>query len=614
MCGIAGLLMSDRDAVCDQSVLERMNHVQHHRGPDAGAVYVDGALGLAHRRLSIIDLENGAQPMLSADRRYCLVYNGEIYNHRELRAELQSSGQRFSTDCDTEVLLAAFQVWGRDCVRRLNGIFAFAIWDRREQRLFLARDHLGIKPLYYAQTPAGLVFASEAKAIFQSHLLTPRLNSAAVPEYLVFRDVAGERTLFQGVQRLPAGHCAEYRDGRLVVDAFWNPIDALQEAPPMDTGKSEVLALLSDAVRGQLMSDVPLGTFCSGGVDSSLVTALAAMKMEGAVNTFSVGFDDAAYDETRYARMVSERYGTNHHELRIDEREYVDLLPRLTWHNDEPLNFANSVHIYAISALARQHVTVVLTGEGADELFGGYPRYAIARMQKTLGGLPKWLNSSIGEVLCRFPERRLRKLGMAMKERQSMPILFNAAPVARDYLHDTSFEFLAEHAPYRYECLKRTEACSGLLTAALMDQLTYLVSILNRQDKMSMAASIESRVPILDYRLVELANRLPDRAKQSGMATKRLLKEIAEEYLPEPLIYRRKSGFGVPLPEWLRNDGPLSELTRSLVTDGCGSGIARALNAPALLDAHRQGSADHSEFLWSLMNLELWMREYGVSV
>jgi asparagine synthase (glutamine-hydrolysing) len=499
-------------------------------------------------------------------------------------------------------------------VQRLNGIFAFAVWDREDRRLFLARDHLGIKPLYYAETPAGLVFASEAKAIFASKLLSPSLNAAAVPEYLVFRDVAGDRTLFQDVQRLPPGHCAEYRNGRLTVEAYWNPVDAL-EAPQRSRteGKAETRALLSDAVRGQLMSDVPLGTFCSGGVDSSLVTALAALEMNEPVNTFSVGFDDPTYDETRYARMVADRYGTHHHELRLDEREYVDLLPRLTWHNDEPLNFANSVHIYAISALAGQHVTVVLTGEGADELFGGYPRYAIARLQHTLGRLPAWLRGGMGQVLCRLPERRLRKLGLAMNERRSMPVFFNPAPVARDYLYDTSFEFLAEHAPYRYECYRRAGAYSGLLAAALMDQQTYLVSILNRQDKMSMAASIESRVPILDYRLVELANRLPDRVKQSGMSTKRLLKEIAGEYLPEHLIHRRKSGFGVPLPEWLAGDGPLSELTRSLIAGGCSSGIAQALDAPALLQAHQQGNADHSEFLWSVMNLELWLREYGVS-
>ncbi len=614
MCGIAGVLLADRDAVCDRSVLERMNGVQHHRGPDAGAVHVDGALGFAHRRLSIIDLKNGAQPMVSADGRYCLVYNGEIYNHRDLREELESAGQRFTTHCDTEVILSAYQVWGRACVERLNGIFAFAIWDREDRRLFLARDHLGIKPLYYAETPEGLVFASEAKALFESNLLSPRLNAAAVPEYLVFRDVAGDRTLFQGVQRLPPGHRAEYRDDRLTVEAFWNPIDVLERGLPSGAeGKAEVSALLSDAVRGQLMSDVPLGTFCSGGVDSSLVTALAALEMNEPVNTFSVGFDDPTYDESSYARMVSDRYGTLHHELRLDEREYVDLLPRLTWHNDEPLNFANSVHIYAISALARQHVTVVLTGEGADELFGGYPRYAIARLQRALSALPAWLHGSMGRALCRLPERRLRKLGLAMTDRQTMPVFFNPAPVAREYLHDTNFEFLAEHAPYRYECYRRTGAYSGLLAAALMDQQTYLVSILNRQDKMSMAASIESRVPILDYRLVELANRLPDRAKQSVTATKQLLKEIAKEYLPEPLIYRRKSGFGVPLPEWLRGDGALSELTRSLVTDGCSSGMARALGAPALLQAHQQGHADHSEFLWSIMNLELWLREYRVS-
>lgn len=612
MCGIAGVLYGDPVRRCAEDSLREMRDSMIHRGPDDAGVYTDGPLGLAHRRLSIIDLGTGHQPMVTSDERLCVVFNGEIYNYRLLRRDLEARGHAFRTNSDTEVLLYGYREWGDGLPARLNGIFAFAMWDKPAKRLFLARDHMGIKPLYYHAGADVFVFASEIKALIASGHVTPRLNLPAVPEYFVFRDVAGEQTLFRDVLSVPPGHSLAIEGGSVQLRQYWSPLAAVTEQYRFDEATEELSALVESAVQMQRMSDVPLGTFCSGGIDSSLVTALCALQSSKPVNTYSVGFHELDYDETRFARMVAKRYGTEHHELRLDAAQFAELLPTLIWHNDLPLNFANSVQIYAISQLAKQRVKVVLTGEGADELFGGYPRYRIPVLAARLRRLPRSLQRLLGVAARTSGERRLRKLAGFLDQPLADSVLYNSSPVAparAQYLRALGDKFSVRTALLR----QLGEAESPLRQVALLDQLTYLVSILNRQDKMSMAASIESRVPLLDYRIVEFANRLPDNMKQTGAHTKAILKRLAERYLPKEVVYRRKSGFGVPLAAWFRAPGGLGQLALDWLTDDRLPEFDGELRAQKLLSDHRTGRADHSEALWAALNYVLWKQRFGIA-
>lgn len=613
MCGIAGILYNDPSRACDEDRLRDMRDIMTHRGPDDAGTFRDGPLGLAHRRLSIIDLGSGHQPMMSSDDRLCVVFNGEIYNYRELRRELEACGHTFRTQSDTEVLLYGYREWGERCPERLNGIFAFAIWDKSKRRLFLARDHMGIKPLYYSRTRDAFLFASEMKALFRSGQLSPAVALDVVPEYLAFGYVAGERTLFRDVMCLLPGHSMTLEGGELRTQQYWSP---LQSATIVDRRDDEALeqlaALIEDAVRLQMVSDVPLGTFCSGGIDSSLVTAICARHSNSAVNTYSVGFHETEWDETVYARMVSKRYETDHHELRVNNREFADLLPKMVWHNDEPLNFANSVHIFALSRLSRERVKVVLTGEGADELFGGYPRYMIPTMTARFQRLPSALRALFRTVARISPERRMRKLAAALDCPLDDALLFNSgrhAPAAARRIWD-----LWREGNYRSDLYAKLDKdTSALQRVSLVDQHTYLVSILYRQDKMSMAASIESRVPLLDYRVVEFANALPDRLKQSRLQTKVIWKRLAERCLPHEVVHRRKSGFGVPLRTWFSGAEGLGKLAEDTLLGAQIPEIEDVIPVKKLVAEHRAGQADHSDLLWSALNYALWKQAFGMA-
>ncbi len=392
MCGIVGIVHKDRQRRVDESRLVGMRDLLVHRGPDDAGCHFDGHVGLGHRRLSIIDLSSGHQPMTNEDGSLWIVFNGEIYNFQALRERLVAKGHQFKTKSDTEVILHLYEEEGPDCARSLNGIFAFAIWDARDQSLFLARDHMGVKPLYYAVTDEALVFASEIKSIVNSGYVEPRCRDEGAFEYFVFRHVSGERTLYRDVNCLLPAHTLVLKNGEVRIDQFWSHYPKPEEGPTsLVAAADELSALIQDAVGMQMVSDVPLGTFCSGGVDSSLVTAFAARLTEKRINTFSVGFHEPDYDETQYARLVSKQYGTIHHELKVSNEEFADLLPTMIWHNDAPLNFANSIQIYAISKLAKEFVTVVLTGEGADELFAGYPRYLVPSLSHSYGRLPAFV-------------------------------------------------------------------------------------------------------------------------------------------------------------------------------------------------------------------------------
>lgn len=612
MCGIAGMLLEDRAGSCGEAPLLGMRDVMVHRGPDDAGLYRDGPVGLVHRRLSIIDLGTGHQPMSTPDGLLWIVFNGEIYNYRELRRDLEARGHVFRTHSDTEVILYAYREYGEACPGKLNGIFAFAVWDRAKGRLFLARDHLGIKPLYYHRRPGLFLFASEIKALFRSGELQPSCNEDALPEYFVFRHVSGAQTLFRDVLALLPGHWMTVDAGGIEIRRYWSPASvARRDSPNPEQALEELADLLENAVRMQLMSDVPLGTFCSGGVDSSLVTALCAQQSGRAIDTYSVGFHEPGYDETAYARMVSKRYGTHHHELRVGNREFAEMLPDAIWHNDEPLNFANSVQIGALSRLAKQRVTVVLTGEGADELFAGYPRYHIPVLAARLQRLPAWFRAALAALMRGTGERRLRRLAGFLSRPLSDAALFNCASMPPERVEQL---WPGTSLAYRKNVLAGLDGADSWLTrSALLDQHTYLVSILNRQDKMSMAASVESRVPLLDHRVVEFANALPDRLKRAGSRTKVILKKLAERHLPREVVHRRKSGFGVPLAEWFRRPDGLGRLALDVSKDESMKEVSGALGVERLLREHREGRADHSEVLWTTLNYLLWKARFRIA-
>jgi asparagine synthase (glutamine-hydrolysing) len=549
--------------------------------------------------------------MSTEDGRFTIVFNGEIYNYMKLRRRLEARGRQFLTDSDTEVIMRLYAEHGKDAVAMLNGIFAFAVYDSKTGTMFIARDRMGVKPLYYTHNSEGLAFASEIKALFYSGLVRPSCNSGAVAEYFVFRHIAGEQTLFNGVLSLPPAHMLVFEKGRINISRYWSFYDSADSALGFTEAADELDVRLQAAVERQLMSDVPLGTFCSGGIDSSLITAYAARCTSDPVNTYSVGFHEKAYDETSYARMVAGAYKTHHHELSLDSMDFVRNLPRLIWHNDEPLNFPNSVQIYAISQLAKKRVTVVLTGEGADELFAGYPRYFIPWLLRPVSRMPGPLRKLSSGLLGIWRDHRLQKLSLYADSDPSDLFIYNSAVNEPNIIKALISSFFPEGFEYREKIFRKTALKDTVNRLSIMDQQTYLLSILNRQDKMSMAASVEARVPFLDNKIVEFSNSLPASHKMRFPFRKRILMAVAHRYLPREVVKRRKSGFGVPLKEWFRGDAFCQYLP-----DMAGSPELREYFDPSVLrqiiDGHRKGAGDYSEFLWSALNFMLWRRCFNV--
>lgn len=615
MCGIVGLIYNDHNRICENDSVIRMRDLLIHRGPDEKGLFIDGNVGLGHRRLSIIDLDTGRQPMTNEDESLWIVFNGEIYNFQELREGLIRRGHVFRTRSDTEVLLHLYEEKGEGCPRLLNGIFAFAIWNKKDKSLFWARDHMGIKPLYYTMTKEAFLFSSEIKSIVQSGHLEARCNEEVIPEYFMFRHVSGDNTLFKDVKCLLPGHSMTLKDGDIRIAEYWSPFPKERgNHSSFDSAVEELSWLIQDSVKKQLISDVPVGTFCSGGVDSSLVTAVAARLLDKPINTFSVGFYEDGYDETVYAQMVSKQYGTNHHEIKITNQEFADLLPKIIWHNDEPLNFANSIQIYIISKLAKNYVTVVLTGEGADELFGGYPRYFIPKIAGLFRRIPSWFKKSLAGWGHLHGDHRFEKILRFSDYSSENTLLFNASFLDESFIREIFHQPVIDEFSYRQANLikGRNHYLDSINRLSLLDQQNYLVSILNRQDKMSMAASIESRVPILDYRIVELANRMPSCYKMKSCQTKTVIKRVAQEYLPDSIINRRKSGFGVPLGKWFEEKKGMGKLVEDIFSEQENENIFQKAKLNKILIEHRTGTHDHSEFLWAAVNFMMWRNIFKV--
>ncbi|HVG30153.1 MAG TPA: asparagine synthase (glutamine-hydrolyzing) [Pyrinomonadaceae bacterium] len=599
MCGICGTYNPAGVGPEDHALVGRMMERLEHRGPDGDGSWAGSQAVLGHRRLAIIDLAGGRQPLFNETGDVGVILNGEIYNYRELRRELSDAGHRFATASDTEVIVHGYEEWGDDFVSRLRGMFAFAVWDEPRRRFLLGRDRFGVKPLYYAETKDRLLFASEIKALFADAEVPRRLNHARLAEYLAFRSVAGEETLFEGVREVAPGTVQVYEAGRRAERRYWSP-----EVPPVKNGHAGELLergreLLSDSIRARLVSDVPLGTITSGGLDSSLVSAIAAEHTAGPIDTFCVGFGDAAYDERPFARVVADRIGSKHHTIEVAPAEIERELDRLTWAHDEPLTHPNSIPMHLIfrDAKERVGVTVLLSGEGADEVFGGYEWYAVAHRRDAL--------------------RRVPALSLAAAAAPALGKLATLKKVMRrDYL--VAANAVSDHAAVSglvaggRDYLQRRAALwpAGLENADglfVYDQRTYLAPLLQRQDRMSMAAGLEAREPFLDHHLAEWANALPAAVKLAGGVRKALLKQLAARWLPDEIVHRRKVGFEMPLGAWLRRGGPLSHRVQALRDRGSLAGeLAERPALERMIAEHDAGAADHTNMLWSLVALDSW--------
>ncbi|MGE0453607.1 MAG: asparagine synthase (glutamine-hydrolyzing) [Vicinamibacteria bacterium] len=622
MCGIAGIVSLSRALPIEAQRLRQMRDSLAHRGPDGAGEHFDGPVALGHRRLAIVDVAGGAQPMPNEDDSVWISFNGEIYNHLALRPGLEALGHRYRTRSDTETILHLYEEEGERCVERLRGMFAFAIWDQRRRQLLLARDRLGIKPLYYAVAGGELLFASEIKALLAGGL-RPELNAGALPEFLANRFVAGEETLFKGVRRLLPGRTLRWSaaDG-FVERRYWElPAGERQPAEPSGDAALDLRERLREAVSAHLMSDVPLGIFLSGGLDSSGLLALMAPLVPDRVRSFAVGFAEREADELRFARMAARAAGCRHSELVVTPRQFFDELPRLVWHEDEPIAFPSSVPLFLLSRLAREQVKVVLTGEGADELFLGYERYRLTAWNARLGR-PYW------ELIPHAARRHIAGLARALPagvRRYAARSFLALEPGPRSLFCENFAVFpgallrrvLAEPAllagrdPHGETLRAYAEAGGDLLDRmSRTDLQTYLVRLLMKQDQMSMAASIESRVPYLDHGLVEHVAALPGSLKLRGLTTKLLLRSALRDLVPRPILSRRKMGFPVPVGRWLR--GPFWSAVRELVLSprALERGLLDAGEVRRLAEAHRSGREDHGDRLWLLLNLEIWQRVF----
>ena len=628
MCGIAGIVTSEQLHPDDRARVPRMRDVIAHRGPDDAGLFADERAALGHRRLSIVDLAAGHQPLANEDDSVWIVFNGEIYNHADVRRELEAAGHQYKTRSDTETIVHAYEQWGDACVERLRGMFAFAIWDAPKRRLLLARDRLGVKPLYWAQAGDRLLFGSEIKSILASGLVRAEADEARLPELLSTRYLSGAETLFKGIHRLLPGHTLVFENGGVAIRQYWDvpagqhddEVSRLTEAEAVRRFRE----LLEEAVRIRLMADVPLGMFLSGGLDSSAIAALMAGMIDRPLQTFSVAFKQRAFSELDYARQVSRAIKADAHEIVIDDRDFFDALPRLIWHEDEPIAHPSSVPLYFVSELARKHVKVVLTGEGSDELLAGYGKYPRALVNWRAGAayrvvpqpLRKWIAGSVVPRLPRKVGRYARRSFVAVERTPEAMFFDNFAAIGLQrqqallsgrFAGATAADAYGPSRAYFDAPNGRSTILDRLLYA---DLKTYLVELLMKQDQMSMAASIESRVPFLDHKLVEFAAALPTRLKLRGFKTKWILREAVRAILPPEILSRPKMGFPVPFGVWTR--GEWAPVVRDVLLDPRSRqrGIIEPAAVEQLIDAHAAGTAEGTDAIWSLMNLELWYRTY----
>ena len=623
MCGIAGFVESSSTTSAfgpetSRALIHRMCTVIRHRGPDDEGVWVDEGVALGMRRLSIIDLSTGHQPIHNEDRSVWIVFNGEIYNFRELRRELEAAGHRFYTSTDTEVIVHAYEQWGKSAIGRLRGMFGLAIWDTRSRTLLVARDRIGIKPMHYASVNGRFYFGSEIKSLLEAPDLPRDLDAGALDHYLSFLYTPRDGSIFKSVRKLPPGHLLTWTDGRLAIERYWQMPVAETFAGSEEDAVQQLRAVLSDAVRSHMISDVPLGAFLSGGVDSSLVVGLMSELSSSRVKTFSIGFDEPAFDELEHARSVAEHFGTEHHEF-VVKPDGVGILDQLISHFDEPFADSSAIPTWYVSEMARRHVTVVLSGDGGDELFGGYERYLPhPRVVAFDRYSPRALRRVAAIAAAGLPhgvrgKNFLRHVGRDEQGRYLDAIRFFGAD-EKPALLSADVRQAIDGADPEARLARHFERFAALPWPSQMmrfDAETYLPEdVLTKVDRMSMAHSIESRVPLLDNEVIAFASALPSAMKIKNGRRKHVLKEVAATLVPRAILDRKKQGFGVPLGTWFR--GNLRELFADTLLSP--ASLQRGYFQPAfvrrIVDEHLAGTRDHTLRLWQLVVFEKWQQQY----
>jgi asparagine synthase (glutamine-hydrolysing) len=636
MCGITGAVWTDAGEPIDCATLTRMTDALRHRGPDDRGCYTShvaahnypgsiAGVALGFRRLSIIDLSTGNQPLSNEDGTVWIVFNGEIYNYRTLRKRLEGSGHQFRTAGDTETLVHLYEDAGVDFVKHIEGMFALALWDARHRQLVLARDRLGKKPLVYRLENERLLFASELKSLLEVPGIEREVDPSALDEYLTYQYVPHPNTIFRGFRKLSPGHVAVYRERRLTVEPYWTPDFTREVSRPAADYRAELRATLTSAVEKRLQSDVPLGAFLSGGVDSSIVVGLMTKLAREPVRTFSIGFPVAEFDETSYAREVAQQLGSVHQEFRV-EPDGIGILPKLVWYYDEPFADSSAVPTYYVSKMTREHVTVALTGDGGDELFAGYPRYRAVEVGTWFDRLPRRLMRLVaGEFWQRLPSgqrqksyiRKFKRLVGALgrpAERRYLDWISIFNELRRAEIYDEAFiARLPESDPFDFlaSAFARSRGRDPITSTSLTDLVTYLpCDLMTKVDIASMANSLECRQPFLDHHVVELAAAMPLKLKYRHGRGKRILIETFADLLPVSVRRRAKMGFGVPLGHWFRHE--LKDFARDVLLDerALARGYFRPEAIRSLVEDHQTGHYDHSYRLWALLVLELWQREW----
>ncbi len=624
MCGIAGIVSSGTTPV-DEALLSRMCEAIRHRGPDEGGFYVKGTVGLGVRRLSIIDVKGGHQPIANQDKTAWIVFNGEIYNYLELRAKLEKLGHKFYTNSDTEAIVHAYDQYGADCPKHLRGMFAFAIWNEKTQELFLARDRVGKKPLLFAQVNGDFLFGSEFSALLLHPRLSREIDNRALDYYLSFMCVPAPLTAYQAIKKLEPGHTLRWHKGEIRIERYWQPNFSTKLAISEEEAGERALEVLREAVRVRLMSEVPLGAFLSGGIDSSAVVALMSEASSEPVKTFSIGFDEQDFSELHHARRVAEHVGAHHHEF-IVRPDALEVLPILVKHYGEPYADSSAIPTYYVARETRRHVTVALNGDGGDESFAGYERYAAMRLANHYHRLPALLRESIVRQAAGLIPTKGASRSLASRAKRFLHAV--SLPKVERYLRWVSvFDGEAKRELYSEDFSRETEGFqagdlletwfarangAGIVDAALQaDIMTYLPNdLLVKVDIATMAVSLEARSPFLDHHVIEFAASLPEKLKLRGITTKYLLKRVLKKLLPVENLERRKMGFGVPIGHWFR--GQMQPFLREVLLSE--KALQRGLFKPhmvrQLIDLHVRGERDYQHQLWTLLMLELWFCEF----
>ncbi len=625
MCGIAGYINSKGGAI-DRSILEAMNQSIAHRGPDEDGFYINKNVGLAMRRLSIIDLASGQQPIFNEDKTKAIVFNGEIYNYQSLRKDLDQRGHKFYTKSDTEVVLHLFDEYGVDCLQHLRGMFALAIWDETDKSLFLARDRVGKKPILYSHQANGdLIFGSEFQAVLRHPSVSREVDLTAIDSYMSYLCVPAPMTAFKQIRKLEPGQWLRWKGGEIETRRYWQPDFTKKIKITEEEAIEETTRILRESTRLRMISEVPLGAFLSGGVDSSAVVALMAQESEQPVKTFSIGFEEQDFSELKYAKRVADHVGAEYHEF-IVRPNALDVIPTLVEHYGEPYADSSAIPTYYVAKETRKHVTVALNGDGGDESFAGYERYTAMRIAEAYSRVPSPLRkifvetpvnllptSELKRSRFRDAKRFLQAANLPRTERYFRWMsTFNRDAKTELYTSDFAASVAGHNASSLLENWFAKANGTGTLDATLLtDQMTYLPNdLLVKVDIASMANSLEARSPFLDHNLIEFAASLPENMKMRGLETKSLLKKVAARLVPKDVIYRRKMGFGVPIGKWFR--GEMKDFVRSVLLSE--KSLKRGIIKPDILeryvDEHTAGTRDHAFQLWSLLMLELWFQRF----